>query len=203
MSDQSNRIICPYCKTNNFKSSAVCWQCGKPLQAAGQPDQQPPYQPQGPQPPAQQPPPPPYQPPAQQTPKSPPYQPYGQQPGQPYQPPSGGPQQPYPPPTAAPPASDTKILIILGFVFAGLGLCCCGPLGIGAIIMGVIAHNKGDKLGIWVIVAGAAALLLGIISYFAFGSITDHLMQQMMKQGGIPDSGFPSDGGFPMPESPN
>lgn len=78
----------------------------------------------------------------------------------------------YPPP---PKSGDSNTFIILGFIFAGLGLCCCPIFAIAGLIMGIIANGKGDKLAVWVIVASSVALLLyiaGIILYFSFQSAT-------------------------------
>ena len=164
MNDQSNRIICPHCKTNNFQSSTVCWQCGKPLSPAKQPDQQPP-------PPVQPPP------------------PYQQQPGQP-PPPYQQPVQPQPPhqrPLSEPPSSgDGRIFVTLGFIFAGLGFCCCYLFSVASIVMGFIAYNKKDKLAVWVIVAGASSLLISIIIGIAAKSLLPGFMEQFMPKGMFP-----------------
>ena len=32
---ESGRVRCLYCGANNFPASAACWQCGRPLKAAG------------------------------------------------------------------------------------------------------------------------------------------------------------------------
>jgi len=68
------------------------------------------------------------------------------------------PQSPYPPITGG----DTQIFIILGFIFAALGLLCPPVFGVASVIMGVIAQNRGNPIGRWVILAGTAVLLLGI-----------------------------------------
>lgn len=74
---------------------------------------------------------------------------------------------PVPSPSGAPPAAtqNTNIYIIWGWVLVGLSFlffCCCGPIffAIPAIILGFIAHSKGDQRGIWIIIAGVVALLL-------------------------------------------
>ena len=79
---------------------------------------------------------------------------------QPVQPPTSEPAPP-PPPSAG----DTNTLIILGWVFVGLGVlfcCCCGPLfaAIGAILGG-IAYSRGDQRGLPVLIVGIVVFLLG------------------------------------------
>jgi hypothetical protein len=74
----------------------------------------------------------------------------------------GGEPTPEPVGTPPPPArSDTNLYIILGFVFAVLGIGCC-PFGLASIVMGIIANNKGNKLGMWVIVAGVVSVILAM-----------------------------------------
>ena len=75
----------------------------------------------------------------------------------------------YPPP---PTSGDASTFIILGFIFAGLGLFCCSLFAVAGLVMGIIANSKGDKLAVWVIVASSVALLIQIaiiILYFSFG----------------------------------
>jgi hypothetical protein len=83
----------------------------------------------------------------------------------------GGPTPPPPAPGYAPPQpiiphrqDDGQNLVVIGFVLAALGFLCC-PLifGAAAIVLGILAMNKGNKLGVWVIVAGAGSLVLGTI----------------------------------------
>jgi len=62
------------------------------------------------------------------------------------------------------PRQDTDTYVILGFIFAALALfcCCCPPIfAIPAIVLGAIAYSRGDQRGLWVIIAGAVALLAG------------------------------------------
>ena len=85
----------------------------------------------------------------------------------PVTPPTPGPVQPpppsyEPPPTSRPP-DNGQTLVILGFIFAALGIFCCPIFGPVAIIMGVIAKNRGNALGTWVIIAGVASTLIGVI----------------------------------------
>lgn len=75
-------------------------------------------------------------------------------------PPAPTPPSAYPPPTSS---SDTTIYIILGFIFAGLGLFCCGIPAIAGLVMGIIASSKGNKLGVWVIVASSVILMLMVV----------------------------------------
>ena len=83
------------------------------------------------------------------------------------------PQQPgpvQPPPSYAPsqPADNTKTLVILGFIFGGLGLLCCPIFSIVGIILGIIAQRRGNSLGIWVIVVSVVTLIIGGILAAAF-----------------------------------
>ena len=76
------------------------------------------------------------------------------------------------PPSAYPPpykSGDASTFVILGFIFAGIGLFCCGIFSVAGLVMGIIAQSKGDKLGIWVIVASSVSLLIQIaIIIFSF-----------------------------------
>jgi MFS family permease len=90
------------------------------------------------------------------------------------QPPSPGEYQPPPSysPPPAPSGENTQILIILGFICAAIGFLCCPILfSTAAIIMGVVAKNRGNPLGTWVIVAGAASLVIGIIIGATVGAL--------------------------------
>jgi hypothetical protein len=150
VNESSNRIACAKCGAANFPSSSNCWQCGEALSA----DQVPEARAEG-EFAASTPEPPPGAPPSvEPVPAVPP-------------PPEPAPSSPvYVPPTNR---RDTETLVIVGFVLAGLGLigccCCCSPLfSVAAIVLGAIAYSKGDNRGIWVIVAGAVALLSGGVS---------------------------------------
>jgi hypothetical protein len=133
MNENPNRVACSKCGAANFPSSANCWQCGEPLRVEGTAPEPPPP---GPEP----------------------------EPGA--TPPTPPPSPVYVPPTAR---QDTETLVIVGFVCAGLGLmgCCCGccswVLSITAIVLGAIAYSKGDNRGMWVIIAGAVALVAGVV----------------------------------------
>lgn len=136
MNDQSDRILCPHCGASNVPSSTTCWQCGRVMHASeDQPGGMPPVT-----------------------------QPASEQ--RPPQSPDTNIQPPYiPPPVPSAPRTDTQVLIILGYVFAGLGLvpiCCAWPFGITAIILGIVAAAKGDTRGIWVIIAGASAFFISV-----------------------------------------
>lgn len=103
-----------------------------------------------------------------------------QQPAEPHEPAVPQPSEPTPAPEpeAAQPATpppprpeptpvapqNTNALITWGFVMAGLGLvcCCCSPLfSIAAVVLGIIAYTRGDQRGMWVIIAGVVAFILG------------------------------------------
>lgn len=116
-------------------------------------------------------------------------QPPGGQPPPPGQPPPYYPQSP-------PPAEDTKTLVILGFVFAGLSLLCfCCPLfGIVGIIMGIIVQRKGNPIGMWIIIASAVTTIIGLAVYIGYG-ILFAKYPEMWTPGAQPK--FP----FPMPPS--
>lgn len=85
-------------------------------------------------------------------------------PGPPPQGPPGGYQPNYGPPSGPPPADNSQTLVILGFIAAVLGVLCCPVVfGVTAIILGVVAKNRGNPTGIWVIWAGVASMVIGII----------------------------------------
>jgi uncharacterized membrane protein HdeD (DUF308 family) len=55
----------------------------------------------------------------------------------------------------------------------GLGFlaCCCGPLfAIPGIILGIVAYSKGDQRGLWIIIVGVVALVVGggLNAFWAF-----------------------------------
>ncbi|WP_330250338.1 hypothetical protein OG874_29380 [Nocardia sp. NBC_00565] len=79
----------------------------------------------------------------------------------------------YPPYTPQPystpePRSGTQTLSIIAFVCAGISLLFCpylfGPAG---IILGLIAHNKGESLGKWAAIVSALTLIIGLILAYA------------------------------------
>ncbi|NRQ36149.1 hypothetical protein HII36_30580 [Nonomuraea sp. NN258] len=61
------------------------------------------------------------------------------------------------------PQSRTQILSIIGFVSAAVALLffpiVFGPV---AVALGIIGHVRGERLGKWAAVAGAAAMLIGM-----------------------------------------
>lgn len=69
--------------------------------------------------------------------------------------PEVSPTQPLP----VPPSDNSQTLMIIGFVSAGLGLCCC-LFPLASIVLGIILSGRKNKMGTWVIVAGAVALLV-------------------------------------------
>lgn len=90
--------------------------------------------------------------------------------------------------------SDTSIYIILGFVFAGLGFLCCPIIfSVAGIVFGIIAYSKGDKLGVWVIVASVVSLIAG-------AAIGFYYTNKMFQSGGFPTLP-PSSGPTPPPPS--
>lgn len=68
----------------------------------------------------------------------------------------------YPPPKER--HGTARTLSIVGFVLAGIAVLFAPLLfGLAAIVLGVIAHTKGDPLGRWVVAAGVAGALLGML----------------------------------------
>lgn len=139
MNENPNRIVCQKCGAANFPSSTNCWQCGEQLRSDRIRVEH--AGPEGPPPP---------------------------EPG----PVPGGtpPPQPPPSPVYVPPVNrrDTDNLVLIGFICAGIGLfgccCCCSwAFAVAAIVLGAMAYSRGDQRGLWVIIAGAAALVLGIV----------------------------------------
>lgn len=99
-------------------------------------------------------------------------QPPAQPPPEPGPPQPPGGYQPSPPYTPQKPADTGQIYVILGFVSAAVGLLCCPFIfSVAAIIMGVIARNKGNPLGVWVIAAGVASLVIGVIVGAIIGAL--------------------------------
>lgn len=105
------------------------------------------------------------------------------------QPPPPGQPPPYYPPSP-PPAQDTKTLVILGFVFAGLSFFCCPIFGIVGIIMGIMALRRGNPIGIWIIVV---SLVLTVVSSVLIAVTMGNFLKhpEMWKQGGYPKYPFP------------
>lgn len=82
-----------------------------------------------------------------------------------------------------------QTFIILGFIFAAVGLLCCPILfSTLAIVFGVIAKNKGNPLGTWVIGAGIASLIIGIIIGAILGMLN---WTQFMKKNPFGPNGVP------------
>ncbi|MBF6264218.1 hypothetical protein IU443_19160 [Nocardia farcinica] len=62
-----------------------------------------------------------------------------------------------------------QTMSIVGFVCAAVALFFCpilfGPVG---IVLGVIGHGKGERLGKWAAIASAVALVVGLVAGLAF-----------------------------------
>lgn len=68
----------------------------------------------------------------------------------------------YPPPRAR--TGSARTLTIVGFVLAGIAVLFAPPVfGLAAVVLGIIAHTKGDPLGKWAIAAGIAGALVGML----------------------------------------
>jgi Na+/phosphate symporter len=68
----------------------------------------------------------------------------------------------YPPPRAR--TGSARTLTIVGFVLAGIAVLFAPPVfGLAAVVLGIIAHTKGDPLGKWAIVAGIAGAIVGMV----------------------------------------
>lgn len=67
----------------------------------------------------------------------------------------------YPPPTTR--GGSARTMTIIGFVLAGVAVLFAPPVfGLAAVVLGVVAHTKGDPLGRWAIVAGIAGAIVGM-----------------------------------------
>ncbi|MCL6629339.1 MAG: zinc ribbon domain-containing protein [Armatimonadetes bacterium] len=59
------------------------------------------------------------------------------------------------------PGRDTKIYIILGWIFVAIGLVfCCYILPAVGIALGLVAYSKGDNRGLIIAIAGLIVLVL-------------------------------------------
>lgn len=88
-----------------------------------------------------------------------------------------------PPMPAMPTSDNTQTLVILGFVFAALGIICCPIFPIVGIIFGVIVQRRGNQLGTWIIVANVLALVASL----AFSAMIAAKYMELLKHGGIPN----------------
>ena len=79
----------------------------------------------------------------------------------------------YAPPTTS--ASAGRPYAIAGFICAAIAVFLL-PIVLGpiAIVLGVVAHRKGDPLGRWTIAAGVVGLALG----FALGALVLHKVKE-------------------------
>lgn len=64
----------------------------------------------------------------------------------------------------APTGTRGRTLTIIGFVCAALALFIL-PIVFGpaAIVLGIVGWRQGDSLGVWAAVAGAVALVAGLV----------------------------------------
>lgn len=81
----------------------------------------------------------------------------------------------YPPPPPARP--DGRKFTIAAFVLAGLAVIIAPLiLGVLAVVLGVVAHRKGDPLARWAIVAGVIGGIVGISLAIALSDQTDEAL---------------------------
>jgi len=157
VNQSSDRIPCPSCGAENFPSSATCWQCGAVLQTNANGQSGPP-------------------------PGAPP-------PGGSYNPPPSPPSAPYSTPQPnlpqRPMPEDTNTLIIFGYVCVALSFLCCPWLfGVAAVIIGVVAGNKGDQRGKLVWILGIVGLVVGTIIGLIWSTYYFKMMNQFMQHPG-------------------
>lgn len=68
--------------------------------------------------------------------------------------------------------SSSNSMSIVGFVCAGMGFSCCPLFSVAAIVLGVIAASKREKLATWVLIAGVFSVILySIPILFGLGSV--------------------------------
>lgn len=80
---------------------------------------------------------------------------------------------PYPAPDAGDPdqpyARPTQTFSIAAFISAFLALACCvylfGPLG---VILGILGHKNGERLGKWAAIASGIAMVVGVLAGLVF-----------------------------------
>lgn len=86
---------------------------------------------------------------------------------------------------------NTQTLVILGFVFAALGLGCCPLFAIGGMIMGGMVRARGNPLGTWII--AASVLVFAVASILAAVGIGALLRnpETWMPQQGTPPMNIP------------
>lgn len=59
--------------------------------------------------------------------------------------------------------STARVLAIISFVCSAIALFFLPPLfGLAAIVLGIISHVKGDRLGMWAWIVGVVALIAGM-----------------------------------------
>ncbi|HET6455908.1 MAG TPA: DUF4190 domain-containing protein [Armatimonadota bacterium] len=108
--------------------------------------------------------------------------------GTPIPPPAPGQPPLYPP--ARLPDSGSNVLVILGFIFAVLGLFCCPIFGIVAIIMGIIVLQRGNPIGTWIIVLAVVMLIVfGIAMAYYISFMAKH--PEIFAPGNQPKFPFP------------
>ena len=74
-----------------------------------------------------------------------------------------GPTGPQPRYSEPPRTDNSQTLVILGFVFAGLGLLCCPIFALAGLIIGIVVQRRGKPIGTWIIVVSAVVLVASVL----------------------------------------
>ena len=74
-----------------------------------------------------------------------------------------GPTGPQPRYSDPPRTDNSQTLVILGFVFAGLGLLCCPIFALAGLIIGIVVQRRGKPIGTWIIVVSTVVLVASVL----------------------------------------
>jgi hypothetical protein len=87
----------------------------------------------------------------------------------------------YPPPRPA--RTPGRTLSVVAFVLAGFAVLLAPPLlGLAAIILGIIAHGRGDPLGRWAAVAGLVGAIVGTLIAVALLSSSEEALAVLLRR---------------------